>query len=78
MRLYIVYTPNLDDRKVDTIFFYRDNGCFIKTNFCLEPLLDVKTNQNNFYKDIINYAQENQLDSYEIVLCDDNVPEVLK
>lgn len=80
MSLYFAYTPDIDSRRVDYIFFFENNGCFLSSNNKSPSILfELESFDLNTYKQIIVFAEEHRLSSYEIMLSNEApLEEILK
>ena len=70
MSLYIAYTDSLDKRQTGNIFFCNDKGCFLRANKEETQILNATKLDYRTIKNIVSYAEENKIDTLEIVLKD--------
>ncbi len=72
MSLYFVYTSNINNRSAESVFYFRDNYCVRRfKNQISHPLFELGPQNIESYNLINKYAEDNNLDSYEILLSDD-------
>lgn len=72
MSLYFVYTSNINNRSAESVFYFHDNYCVRRfKNQISHPLFELGPQNIESYKLINKYAEDNNLDSYEILLRDE-------
>ena len=69
MSLYFVYTPSINDRRTDYIFYFKNTHCLLKSNKGESNIVfDVHNVDLNTYKQVVSFAEHNKLNAYEILL----------
>lgn len=78
MSLYFSYTPNISTRRANNIFIPKSNLFFLKQGKKdLKEIFAFQKLQIDSYQKIVIYAETNRIDSFEIVLLDNNLLEEL-
>lgn len=69
MGLYFVYSPSIDSRESDFVFYFRNGFCYLLENgFLSKQLFEIVPNSLDSYKQIISYAERRELYSFEIMM----------
>ena len=69
MGLYLTYTKNIYKRRVKAVFFFRDGSVFlIKSKTTKEALPNLDDHNTDSYKQLFDYASNNNIDGFEILL----------